>query len=127
MKNHEIKSLDLIAFREAMNDSRPTVVKFYNPNCHLCVGLRPIFKNLASKYQNDFNFATLDVTNGTNSRIAKVFKIDGVPEIYVIMNGYVKNVQYPSDEIANNVSGYPKDYLIQQLDSILSEIKHIRN
>ena len=91
----------------------------------MCNGLRPIFKNLASKYKDDFNFGTLDVT--ANSRIAKVFKIDGVPEIYVIMNGYVKNIKYPDEDRASEKSGYPKDYLIEQLDIILNEIKYAKH
>lgn len=125
MKNDDIKNLNLTTFREAMNANKPTVVKFYNPSCHLCKGLKPIFKNLAFKYNNDFNFGMLDVT--ANSRIAKVFKIDGVPEIYVIMNGYVKNIKYPDEDIASEKSGYPKDYLIEQLDIILNEIKYAKH
>ena len=128
MKKSNISELNLALFRQAMNDTKPTIVKFYNPTCHLCVGLTPIYEALSAKYK-DFNFAKFDVTQDSTARsISKVFKIDGVPEIYVIMKNYVKNIPYPEEDRVSEISGYPKDYLIEHLDSILNEINaHYNN
>jgi len=122
MKKSNVSELNLALFREAMSGTKPTVVKFYNPTCHLCVGLAPIYDSLSAKYK-DFNFAKFDVTQDSTARsIAKVFKINGVPEIYVIMKHYVKNIPYPEDDNASDISGYTKDYLVEHLDTILNEI-----
>jgi len=72
MKNNNVSELNLALFRQAMNDTRPTV--------------------------------------------------EGVPEIYVIMKNYVKNIPYPEEDRVSQTSGYPKDYLIEHLDSILNDI-----
>jgi len=122
MKNNNVSELNLALFRQAMNDTRPTVVKFYNPTCHLCAGLAPIYDSLSTKYK-DFNFAKFNIMQDSTARsISKVFKIEGVPEIYVIMKNYVKNIPYPEEDRVSQTSGYPKDYLIEHLDSILNDI-----
>ena len=59
MKKSNISELNLALFRQAMNDTKPTIVKFYNPTCHLCVGLTPIYEALSAKYK-DFNFAKVN-------------------------------------------------------------------
>jgi thiol-disulfide isomerase/thioredoxin len=102
-----------------MGNHRPTVIKFFNPKCYLCDGLRPIYEELSQKYSDVFDFAKLNVVK--NIKIAKVFKIDGVPELFVVKKDFVQSIPYPDDDIADPISGYSKDYIIEHLE----KIKHI--
>ena len=52
----------------------------------------------------------------------KLFKIDGVPEIFIIDNGEVYNVKYPEDP--NPISGYSKDYIIQHLEGFSNTLRN---
>jgi thiol-disulfide isomerase/thioredoxin len=119
MKKSEIKHLDLLSFKNVMENDRPTIIKFFNPKCHLCDGLRPIYDELNQKYSDVFDFAKLNVVK--NIKIAKVFKIDGVPELFVVKKDFIQMIPYPDDDIADPISGYPKDYIIEHLE----KIKHI--
>lgn len=116
MKNANIKHLDLLSFKQAMNDEKPTVVKFFNPKCHLCVGLAPIFESLCNHYADTYNFAKLNVAK--HPKIAKVFKIEGVPELFVVKKDFVYQIPYPDEEETDPKSGYPKIYIIQYLEKM---------
>lgn len=123
MENHNIIDLDLSAFRDIMDSKIPTVVKFMNPTCHLCKGLSPIYKEISQEFGNYYDFATLNVRK--NPKIAKVFEIDGVPDLVVVMKNYVKKIPYPSDDEIDIKSGYPKQYIVKHLKSIMKEIKQM--
>ena len=106
MQKFDIKHLNLPSFKEMMGRDRPTIVKFFNPTCHLCNGLNPIFEQLCQ----------LNVAK--HPRVAKVFKIEGVPELFIIKKDFVQQIPYPDDETASEKSGYSKDYLIQHIEKI---------
>ena len=114
-----IKEIGLEDFDEVTKSSKPYVVKFYSPNCHLCKGLKPIFDELATSYSDSFNFGA--VNSFSQKKLFKLFKINGVPEIFIIHNNKIKNIKYPSSVIADPQSGYPKDYLIHHLEKYLNE------
>lgn len=120
MKNNNIIHLDVASMKEALNGDVPTVVLFFNPSCYLCDGLRPIIEQLQQTYGNFYNFAKLNVVK--HPRVAKVFNIDGVPEIYVIKKNYIFNIPYPDDEEMDVKSGYPKEYLIKHLNEIKNSL-----
>ena len=124
MKRFDIRHLDLPSFKEMMERDKPTIVKFFNPTCHLCNGLHPIFEQLCQQYGESFDFAKLNVAK--HPRVAKVFKIEGVPELFIIKKDFVQQIPYPDDETASEKSGYSKDYLIQHIERIkelLSEME----
>jgi|APGre2960657404_1045060.scaffolds.fasta_scaffold01925_12 thiol-disulfide isomerase/thioredoxin len=124
MKRFDIRHLDLPSFKEMMERDKPTIVKFFNPTCHLCNGLNPIFEQLCQQYGESFDFAKLNVAK--HPRVAKVFKIEGVPELFIIKKDFVQQIPYPDDETASEKSGYSKDYLIQHIERIkelLSEME----
>jgi thioredoxin 1 len=125
MRKCEIKHLDLQSFKDAMNDDKPTVVKFFNPTCHLCNGLSPIFNELSNQYCDVFNFAKLNVVK--HPRVAKVFKIEGVPELFVIKKDFVNQIPYPDDDNSDPRSGYTKDYIEFHLDKIAEILNWSRN
>lgn len=116
----EIKQFDLDLLKKAMNSEKPTLVKFYNPNCYLCNGLKPVLTELQNQYDDNFDFAKVNVLK--YPKIAKVFKINGVPELFVIKKDFVQQIPYPSDDDADPVSGYPKEYLISHLDNLIQTL-----
>jgi thiol-disulfide isomerase/thioredoxin len=124
MKRNEIKHLDLLSFKQMMNDERPTVVKFFNPKCHLCVGLSPIYEQLNEQYGDFYDFAKLNTTK--HPKIARVFKIEGVPELFVIMKDFVQQIPYPDDDLADPNCGYPKDYIVEHLEKIKELLSHMQ-
>ena len=125
MIKFEIKQLDLESFKQAMNSDTPTLVKFYNPSCHLCNGLRPIFADLQQTYGDRLKFAKLNVVK--HPRIAKVFKIEGVPELFVIKKDFVQQIPYPDDDIADPHCGYPKQYIIDHLEKTIDIFNYMND
>jgi thioredoxin 1 len=123
MNNNNLTSLDLASFKRIMDNETPTVVKFMNPTCHLCKGLAPIFKDISQQYADVFDFALLNVKQ--YPKIAKVFELDGVPDLIIVRKNYVKKIPYPQDNEIDPKSGYPKDYIIKHLESIIQEINQM--
>lgn len=125
MIKFEIKQLDLESFKQAMASDKPTLVKFYNPNCYLCNGLRPIFNDLQQTYGNTLNFAKLNVVK--HPRIAKVFKIEGVPELFIIKKDFIQQIPYPEDEVADPNSGYSKQYIVDYLEKTIDIFNYMND
>jgi thioredoxin 1 len=122
MENN-ITNLDLLRFKQIMDSKIPTLVKFINPTCHLCKGLSPIFDEIVDEYEHYFDFAVLNVRKFP--KIAKVFELDGVPDLIVVKKNYVKKIPYPKDNEVDPISGYPKDYIIKHLENIIEEIEQM--
>jgi thioredoxin-like negative regulator of GroEL len=117
IKNNQIKQITITDFDEVTKSSIPYVVEFMNPTCHLCKALKPIYENIAEEYKDKFKFG---IVNTTKERtISKAFKLDGVPEIFIIFEGDVYNIKYPEDPDPN--SGYTRDYIVEHLDSFLKK------
>jgi thioredoxin 1 len=113
--NPFVKELTIEDFNEITKSDKPYVIKFYSSTCHLCKGLKPIFNEVAELYSDKFYFGVIN--SRTQRKLFELFKIDGVPEIFIIYRNKVKNVKYPSSVVADPVSGYPKDYIIQHLEN----------
>jgi len=118
--NPLIKELGMKDFDEITKSNKPYVIKFTNPNCHLCKGLKPIFAEIAEEYKDKFKFG--NINSKIERQMFKLFKIDGVPEIFIIDNGEVYNIKYPEDP--NPISGYSKDYIIQHLEGFSNTLRN---
>ena len=110
--NSLIKELGMKDFDEITKSNKPYVIKFTNPNCHLCKGLKPIFDEVAEKYKDKYKFGNVNAK--LERQMFKLFKIDGVPEIFIIHNNNILNVKYP--EKSDPISGYTKEYITEYLD-----------
>ena len=118
IKNNSIvKDIGLEDFDEVTKSSKPYVLKFTSNTCHLCKELRPIFEQVADEYKNNFNFG--NVNSRAQRKLFSLFKIDGVPEIFIISNGNIHNIKYP--EKPDPKSGYSKEYIIEHLENFLNE------
>lgn len=121
----KVKNLDIASLSAALNNEKPTVVKFMNPSCHLCTGLAPVFEIIAKEFFYEFEFANFNVKQFP--KVAKVFKIEGVPDLFVVKKNYVKQVPYPSEEFVDSVSGYSKKYIVDYLNQIMLELNNIQD
>jgi|TARA_R110002110_G_scaffold172167_3_gene374812 thioredoxin-like negative regulator of GroEL len=91
----------------------PCVVKFTSAGCHLCHELLPVFKEVATVFNNNYAFFSVDVDK--EEELKEEFSPDGVPTILIYnsdpRSGY--EIPYPG----NTVSGYGKEDLVEFLNS----------
>jgi thioredoxin-like negative regulator of GroEL len=97
--------------QEVLSIERPSVVLFKSNSCHLCNELWPYYKTLEKRF-GEFKFCYIDTESET--RLGKIFSIDGVPSIYVIYKGESWEVDYPDE-------GYTEEYLNMCLGSFFVE------
>ncbi len=109
-----VKQLGFEDFEEITKSDKPYVIKFYNPTCHLCKELKPIYEEIANEFKDKFKFG--QVNTRANTRLSKLFHIDGVPELFIVNNQDVFNIPYPEDN-PDPKSGYSKQYIIQHLEN----------
>ena len=115
--NPFVKEIGLEDFEEVTKSSKPYVVKFTSNTCYLCKGLKPIFNEIAEQYKDDFYFG--NVNSKTQRKLFQLFKIDVVPEMFIIYGDNIYNIKYPEDP--DTVSVYSKQYIIQNLENFLNE------
>ena len=115
--NSIIKEIGLKDFNEITKSKKPYVIKFTNPTCYLCKGLKHIFEEIAEEYKEKYKFG--NVNSRLERQMFKLFKVDGVPEIFIIHNNNLSNIKYPEEP--DPISGYSKDYITQHLDAYLNK------
>ena len=109
-------NLTLGTFEDIVLESPvPCVVKFSKKTCPLCKGLTPVFLKLQSRYGNLVRFATIDI--GLYKDISKIFDLDGVPSVFIFVNGDGEEIPYP--ENPSPLSGYHEKYLISYINKYL--------
>ncbi len=91
----KIKQINDNNFSDVLKScDKPLVVKFYNPTCHLCDGLKPIYEQLSSMF-NEYEF--VECNSKESKKMFKFFKISGVPTLYIISKHYKKEIPYPEN------------------------------
>lgn len=103
-------NMKLKSFHDVMTSGKPYVIKFTDPNCHLCVKLKPDFHRLANEFGEKFVFGNVDIIK--NPKLADLFIDDGVPTIYIINKEELSEIPYPKD------TGYSYDYLNNYLTNL---------
>jgi len=105
-----ILNMKLKSFKKIIDSDKPYVIKFTDPDCHLCVKLKPVFHRISKEHGDKFLFGNVDVP--TNPELADLFIDDGVPTIYVIDKDRLFEIPYPKD------TGYDYDYLSDYLTNL---------
>jgi thioredoxin 1 len=101
-------------FGEAIRQTRkPVVIKFYNPKCHLCEGIKPVFESVSSKFGDVYDF--MDCNVWESRKLAKFFNVDGVPQLYVIYNNAKTIIPFP--ENSDLETGYSLIDIVDFLDT----------
>ncbi len=70
---------------EVLESEGITVVDFWSESCEPCKELKPKFKELADKYDDDAKFAALDIQG--NRRLAIGQQVMGLPAILIYEDG----------------------------------------
>ncbi len=92
----------------------PCVVVFKNEGCHLCRGLNKVIPRLKAKYDRRYRFAYVDTHQ--EEGLSEIFNVEGVPTIFMFVNGDGHEIPYPENPDA--FSGYSETYLMNYLDAL---------
>lgn len=92
-------------FNELLKQGKPTVAKFYATWCPPCKRSKPMFEELARKYGNQVNFASLNNDNQQLSSLFAQYAKEGFPTfIFFDVQGNESNRHggsYNSQELMN--------------------------
>ena len=100
--------VSLVSFEDSiLNSPLPCILKFSRETCPMCKGLNSVFMRMEPRYRRKVKFATIDTD--TYPEIADLFQVDGVPTIFLFVNGDAEEVPFP--ENPSVVSGYGEKYL----------------
>jgi|2_EtaG_2_1085320.scaffolds.fasta_scaffold30279_2 thiol-disulfide isomerase/thioredoxin len=85
----------------------PSVVKFFSSGCHLCVGLKPVFQQIAKEHDGQFYFFSVDVADCPD--LKEKFIDDGIPTLYLFYDnkGYI----IPEPETPHETTWYSEEYI----------------
>jgi thiol-disulfide isomerase/thioredoxin len=75
------------------NDNKPGIYMIYRDNCHHCVSMKPILKNVSSMIDMDkFFISGMNTNNSDNRSLMRELDIKYVPKMYVVhSNGDIKD------------------------------------
>ena len=99
--------------QEVLESKKPSFVIFSSKSCYLCEALRPVTDRIQKKYNNKFNFYSVDTAE--QSKLTEIFSDDGVPTIYIFEHGDATEIPYP--ENPDEKTGYSEEYLNEYLNN----------
>jgi len=92
---------------------RPLAVLFSSPGCHLCVGLKPVYKAVASLYNGQFDFGVVDID--ACPQLKEKFIEEGVPTICILFDEVIYYIPEPAEPEKH--IWYSEKYIKKQLDA----------
>tara|TARA_R110000824_G_scaffold209862_1_gene395731 strand:- start:711 stop:1061 length:351 start_codon:yes stop_codon:yes gene_type:complete len=104
---------------EILNCFKPCVVTFKSSSCHLCKGLSQVVYRLKMRYGEHFKFGSVETFS--EEEITDLFDIDGVPTVFLFINGDGREIPYPDNP--SIWSGYSEEYLVEYLEEFLRDDK----
>ena len=100
---------------EVLNSRTPCVVVFKSAGCHLCRGLDRVITRLELRYKQKFKFVFVDTPE--EEGLVEIFNVDGVPTIFLFIDGDGREIPYPSEP--DVFTGYSEEYLVNYLSKII--------
>ncbi len=82
----EIKNVK--EFNEIIKSDKPILLDFYADWCGPCQALLPTVEKLATKYEDDFVIAKINVDK--NPELSRQFKVRSIPALFFIKDGAVQ-------------------------------------
>lgn len=81
-----------VSIGEAFKTSKnPLLIEFYSDDCGTCRRLSPVIHALREgPYKNSLTLVMMDVNDPANQAIARLFKVDSLPGVYVFDHRHMK-------------------------------------
>ena len=105
--------------KEILEATTPCVVVFKNEGCHLCQGLDKVIPRVERRVGKGANFYAVD--SYEEKHLVNLLEIDGVPTIFLFINGDGREIPYP--ENPNPFSGYSEEYLTTHLERAVANVR----
>jgi len=110
----ELENLTVTNFAlKVLGNSTPCVIKFYKNTCFQCITMKPIVLKLAKKYEGQLRFFLVH-DGKDNAELGRLFKIDGVPSIFLFDSEAYTEIPYPE-------YGFNEKYLDEKFTTYLQE------
>ena len=71
---------DSIAYEEAIQNKKPTILEFYADWCTTCQGMSPIMNSLKQEYREKINVVMLNIDDPQWQDIVTKYQVTGVPQ-----------------------------------------------
>ena len=69
-----------MAYQDAINDRKPTLLEFYAYWCTTCQEMAPIINSLESEYAEKINLVMLNIDDPQWQEIIEKYRVTGVPQ-----------------------------------------------
>ncbi len=69
-----------MAYQDAINDRKPTLLEFYADWCTTCQEMAPIINSLESEYAEKINLVMLNIDDPQWQEIIEKYRVTGVPQ-----------------------------------------------
>ena len=79
-------------YNKAMKSKKPVLVLFYADWCGYCVKFMPVFKQLAALYEEDMDFAKVNVEDAKYEKLVSEIGLTGYPTVFIIDPKYDNKV-----------------------------------
>jgi|19_taG_2_1085344.scaffolds.fasta_scaffold120013_2 thioredoxin 1 len=113
MKVYKIQEKDFE--NKVIKSKIPTVVKFGSDSCHLCVALKPVFKEVAQIYSGQFKFYAVDTSECPD--LQETYIENGIPTIYIFFNERPHLIPDPTEP--DDDCWFGKNYIIKHLNEFV--------
>lgn len=108
---HELNR-EAIAYEEALNNHKPTLIEFYADWCTTCQGMANTVQELHRQYGDKVNLVMLDIDSPQwRSQIAR-YRVTGVPQFT-----FLNEQQQVADTLVGNV---PKTVFVNLFEQLIS-------
>ena len=102
---------------EVLESKKLCLVYFKSRGCPLCSNLEVVMDDLFKTYFLNVKFCNVETS--VEKELTDIFEIEGVPTVFLFRGGDGYEIDYPENPCS--FSGYSEDYLVEHIESFLSD------